>query len=126
MSRPKGVSNVALFNHDPNYVITPTYKTRTELEEKVKLLLTESANRGYSSRIPQRVFLHILGMKQPLHSNEYKNDVLLDTGKLHMVRDTNNHPRYYYMQFDTEKSDAGFKDSIDPRDPHKDFNVYVG
>lgn len=126
MSRPKNVSNRGLFNHDPDYVITPTYKTRDELDEKVQMLRQKSAQRGYSDKIPQRVFLQILDMRQPVGSREYKNEVLLNTGVRHMVRDKQNKPMYWYMQFKVQKSDSGFRDSTDPRDPKKDFNVYVG
>lgn len=126
MSNTKGVKPNYLFAHDPDYVITPTYKTRDELDEKIQMLRQKSAQRGYSDRIPQRVFLQILGMRQPVGSREYKNEVLLNTGVRHMVRDKKNKPMYWYMQFKVEKSNAGFRDSIDPRDPRRDFNVYVG
>ena len=125
MSRPKGVSNIGLFNHDPMYVITPTYTTRNELDEKVQMLLQKSAQRGYSDKIPQRVFLQILGMRQPVESREYKNDVLLNTGEVHMVRDKKNKPMYYYMKFTVEKSDRGFKDCTDIPVRH-DLNTYTG
>ena len=126
MSKTRGIMPQSLFSHDPDYVITPTYKTRDELDEHIQLLRQKSAQRGYSDRIPQRVFLQILDMRQPVGSREYKNEVLLDTGVRHMVRDKKNKPMYWYMQFKVEKSDTGFRDSIDPRDPKKDFNIYVG
>lgn len=126
MSRPKGVSNVALFNHDLDYVITPTYSTRAELDEKVQLLRQKSAQRGYSDRIPQRVFLQILGVRQPVNSREYKNEVLLNTGVVHMVRDKKNKPLYYYMQFKVEKSNWPYQDRVDPPLNRHDLNTYTG
>lgn len=126
MSRPKGVSNMALFNHDPDYVITPTYTTRAELDEKVQLLRQKSAQRGYSDRIPQRVFLQILGVRQPVSSREYKNEVLLNTGVVHMVCDKKNKPLYYYTQFKVEKSDWPYKDRVDPPLSRHDLNTYTG
>lgn len=126
MSRPKGVSNVGLFNHDPDYVITPTYATRAELDEKVQLLRQKSAQRGYSDRIPQRVFLQILGVRQPVSSPEYKNEVLLNTGMMHMVRDKKNKPLYWYMQFKVEKSNWPYKDRVDPPLSRHDLNTYTG
>ena len=125
MSRPKGVSNIGLFNRDPMYVITPTYTTRNELDEKVQMLRQKSAQRGYSDKIPQRVFLQILGMRQPVESREYKNDVLLNTGEVHMVQDKKNKPMYYYMKFTVEKSDRWFKDCTDIPVRH-DLNTYTG
>lgn len=126
MSRPKGVSNVGLFNHDLDYVITPTYSTRAELDEKVQLLRQKSAQRGYSDRIPQRVFLQILGVRQPVSSREYKNEVLLNTGMVHMVRDKKNKPLYYYMQFKVEKSNWPYQDRVDPPLNRHDLNTYTG
>lgn len=126
MSRSKGVSNVALFNHDPDYVITPTYSTRAELDEKVQLLRQKSVQRGYSDRIPQRVFLQILGVRQPVSSPEYKNEVLLNTGMVHMVRDKKNKPLYWYMQFKVEKSNWPYKDRVDPPLSRHDLNTYTG
>lgn len=126
MSRPKGVSNIGLFNRDPMYVITPTYTTRNELDEKVQMLRQKSTQRGYSDKIPQRVFLQILGMRQPVESREYKNDVLLNTGEVHMVRDKKNKPMYYYMKFTVEKSDRGFKDRTDIPVVRRDLNSYTG
>ena len=125
MSRAKGASNRGLFNHDPDYVITPTYETREELDEHIQLLRQKSTQRGYSDRIPQRVFLQILGMRQPVGSREYKNEVLLDTGVRHMVRDKKNRPVYWYMQFKVEKSAAGYKDHTDIPARH-DLNTYTG
>lgn len=125
MSRPKGVSNAALFNHEQNYVITPTYTTREELDEKVQILRQKAAQRGYTKRLPQRIFLQILGMRQQIGSNEYKNIVLLDTGERHMVQDDRGNPRYWYMKFTVEKNDAEFRDRVDAV-VHHNLNTYIG
>lgn len=125
MSRPKSVSNQGLFSHDPDYVITPTYTTREELDEKVQILRQKSAQRGYSDKIPQRVFLQILGMREPVDSREYKNEVLLDTGERHMVQDDHGKPRYWYMKFKVNKTDTGYKDRTDIPSRH-DLNTWTG
>lgn len=121
----KSNKNTCLFNHDPNYVITPTYETRAELDEHVQMLFQKSKQRGYSDRIPQRVFLQILGMRQPLNSREYKNDVLLNTGVVHMVCDKKHRPQYFYMQFTVEKNNQRFRDTIDTP-VRRDLNTYTG
>ena len=126
MSRPKNVSNHKLFNHDAGYVITPTYETREELDEHIQLLHQKAKQRGYSeNRVPQRVFLQILGVRQPIGSDEYMNDVLLDTGVRHMVRDKHNRPKYWYMQFTTDKNESNFKDRTDLVRRH-DLNSWTG
>lgn len=126
MPKPKNVSNAFFFDHDPDYIITPTYKTRAELDEKIQMLRQKSAQRGYSDRIPHCIFLQILGVKTQPGPKGYRNNVLLDTGVVHMVADKNHKPRYYYMQFTMEKSNIRFYDSFDPRNTRYDFNSFIG
>lgn len=113
------------FGTEQTYVITPIYDTEEELDEAVKKL-AHYAN----GRIPQREFLRLLGVRQPIRSKEYRNDVLLDTGvkkRVQRVRDDKDGRRYildyWYMQYDVENV---HRPDID-RDPYgKDLNSYIG
>lgn len=113
------------FDKPQTYVITPTYDTEEELDEAVAKL-AHYAN----GRIPQREFLRILDVRQPVGSKEYKNDVLLDTGikkRIQRVCDDKDGRRYildyWYMQYDVVKTGRPNTD----RDPDwKDLNSYTG
>lgn len=126
MSRPKNVSNRKLFDRDPMYVITPVYDTREELDEHIQKLMQGAKQRGYSNgRIPQRVFLQLLGMRQPIGSREYKNDVLLDTGQRCYVKSTTDKITGYYARFDIEKTTRSITEREDLIVRH-DLNTYTG
>lgn len=113
------------FGEEQTYVITPTYDTEAELDAAVKKL-AHYAN----GRIPQREFLRRLGVRQPIGSKEYRNDVLLDTGvkkRVQRVCDDKDGRRYildyWYMQYNVERTN---RPDID-RDPYgKDLNSYIG
>lgn len=106
------------------YVITPTYDTEKELDEAVAKL-----NHYANGRIPQREFLRLLGVRQPIGSKEYRNDVLLDTGvkkRVQRVCDDKDGRRYildyWYMQYDVENAHHPNTD----KDPDwKDLNSYT-
>lgn len=107
------------FAAEQTYVITPTYDTEEELDEAVKKL-AHYAN----GRIPQREFLRLLGVRQPIGSKEYRNDVLLNTGqKKHVKRSFGaNSVDYWYMQYDVENAHHPNTD----KDPDwKDLNSYT-
>lgn len=118
-------SKSSLFTHDDVYVITPTYKTKKELDKHIKELRKQSAERGYTDCIPQRVFLQILGVREPIGSREYKNVVFLDTGEYHAVKDAHGKILWWYMKFLTKKNASGYKDTIDLH-VRNDLNSYVG
>ena len=126
MSKPKRANNYLLFDHNPNYVLTPTYDTREELDEAVQKLHREAFQRGYKNHhMPQRVFLKTLGVREPVGSKEYRNDVLLDTGTRHMVRDSKGNIRYWYMQYKIEKTNRINTDRPDHPENRIDLNTYV-
>ena len=126
MSRPKKANNRLLFDHNPNYVLTPTYDSREELDEAVQKLHREAYQRGYKDHhMPQRVFLQTLGVRQPVGSREYRNDVLLDTGTRHMVRDDKGKIRYYYMQYKIVKVARVNTDKYDYPENRIDLNTYT-
>ena len=128
MSKPSDASKKSkkgIFVHDLNYVITPTYKTKKELDKHVKELREKSVERGYSDRIPQRVFLQILGVREPVGSREYKNVVFLNTGEYNSVKDAHGKILWWYMKFHVEKNALGFRDTVDMH-VHNNLNTYVG
>lgn len=106
MAGQKRCSNAWIFNRGKaSYVITPTFNSLDELEAAVAKLMEFNEESHSNGRISQWSFLKILGMRRPIGLREYKNDVLLNTGVVKHVND------YYYMQFDTVKSNRTNIDS---------------
>lgn len=101
MSRPENVSNARMFDKGSGYVITPTYETEDELDKEVEKLTLYAKHFHPNMRLPQRVFLKILGVRQPIGSREYKNDVLLETGEKHNVANDQGDILYWYERFKT-------------------------
>lgn len=115
-----------LFANDVDYIITPTYMTRAELDEKVQILRQTAVQRGYTDgRLPVRIFLQVFGMRESSNSMEYHRVVLLDSGDIHMIRDNNNRPRYYYMRFNAEKTES-YRDPLQMNTHGVNLNTYVG
>lgn len=124
MSRPKNIKMDKLFRKKDIYVITPTYETEDELDKAVDSLCRYARKYHPDMRLPQRTYLKILGVRQPVGSREYRNDVLLDTGTKYNVTDDKGKILYWYMRFDV----IGTKRSIGdkPFEHGVDLNSYTG
>lgn len=93
------------FNRNNVIIITPTFKSLDDLENAVAKLMEYNEETHSNGQISQWAFLMVLGMRRPIGLREYKNDVLLNTGIVKHVND------YYYMQFDTVKTNRSIVDS---------------
>lgn len=124
MSRPKNIKMDKLFHKKDTYVITPTYKTEDELDKAVDKLYSYAKHFHRDMHLPQRTYLKILGVRQPVGSREYRNDVLLDTGTKHNVKDDKGEILYWYMRFDVISTKRNIGDK--PFEHGVDLNSYTG